>query len=134
MSGIRLAAAVLAAGVISSLTDWLFMGDLLYRKFNRHPEIWRHRGGHGESAAIAWSSPLPFLSCAAFFLLCLALHLQQAQEIFKLAIGIWLVAPLPLLVTHGLFIKLEPPIVASYCAGWLVKLLVAAGAAVWIVR
>ena len=134
MSGIRLAAAVLAGGVVSSLTDWLFMGDLLYRKFNRYPEIWRHTGGRGESAAIAWSSPLPFVTCAAFCWLCVAFDFYRAEEIFKLAIGIWLVAPLPLLVTHGLFIKLEPPIVASYGAGWLVKLLVAAGAAAFIAR
>jgi hypothetical protein len=134
MSWMRFLVAVVVAGVVSSLTDWLFMGDLLYRKFNSYPEIWRHRGGHGESAAIAWSSPLPFVSCAVFCWLCLALHLHGAEEIFKLAIGIWLAAPLPLLVTHGLFIKLEAPIVGSYCAGWLVKLLVAAGAAVWMVR
>src|SRR6516164_7619747 len=134
MSGIRLAAAVLAGGVVSSLTDWLFMGDLLYRRFNRYPEIWRHTGGQGESAAIAWSGPLPFLTCAVFCLLCVALHLQGVRETFELAMAIWLLAPLPLLVTHGLFIKLEPPIVASYCAGWLVKLLVAAAAAAWVVR
>jgi hypothetical protein len=134
MSGIRLAAAVLAGGVVSSLTDWLFMGDLLYRKFNRYPEIWRHTGGRGESAAIAWSSPLPFVSCAVFCWLCVALHLEGVREVCKLAIGIWLAVPLPLLVTHGLFMKLEPPIVASYSAGWLVKLLVAAGAAAFIAR
>src|SRR6516225_10655613 len=134
MSWMRFLAAVVVAGVVSSLTDWLFMGDLLYRKFNRHPEIWRHRGGQGESAAIAWSSPLPFLTCAAFCWLCVAFDFYRAEEIFKLAIGIWLVAPLPLLVTHGLFIKLEPPIVASYGAGWLVKLLVVAAAAAWMVR
>jgi hypothetical protein len=134
MSWMRFALAVVVAGVVCSLTDWLFMGDLLYRKFNRHPEIWRHPGGQGESRAIAWSSPLPFVSCAVFSWLCLGLHLHRAEEIFKLATGIWLIAPLPLLVTHGLFIKLEPPIVASYCTGWLVKLLVAAGAAVWVVH
>jgi len=39
---------------------------------------------------------------------------------------IWLAAPVPLLVVHGLFIKLHPAIIVSFCLGWLVKLVVAA--------
>jgi hypothetical protein len=66
----RFALTVLASGIVSSLTDWLFMGDLLYKKYNTHPEIWRHQGGVGESQAIAWTSPLPFLTCAVFTFVC----------------------------------------------------------------
>ena len=133
MSWTRFAIAVLAAGVVSSLSDWLFMGDLLYRRFNQHPEIWRHKGGQGESAAIAWSSPLPFLTCGIFVLLCVGLRLHSLSATVKLAMAVWLIAPLPLLVTNALFIKLHPAIAASYSLGWLVKLLVAAAAMAWIV-
>ena len=133
MSWTRFAIAVLAAGVVSSLSDWLFMGDLLYRRFNQHPEIWRHKGGQGESAAIAWSSPLPFLTCGVFVLLCVGLRLHSLSATVKLAMAVWLIAPLPLLVTNALFIKLHPAIAASYSLGWLVKLLVAAAAMAWIV-
>jgi hypothetical protein len=134
MNWTRFVLAVLVAGVVSSLSDWLFMGDLLYRRFNKHPEIWRHTGGREESAAIAWSSPLPFITCAVFVLLCLKLHLYSLSQTFEVAIALWLVAPLPLLVAHALFIKLQPAIATSYAIGWLVKLIVAACAVVLIAR
>ena len=133
MSSIRIIAAVAASGIVASLTDWLFMGDLLYRRFNKYPEIWRVTG-KDESSAIAWSSPLPFLTCGVFVWLCIWLHLSDAGDIFKLATLIWLIAPLPLLLVTALFMKLQWQIAASYAAGWLVKLLVAASAVVWILR
>jgi len=43
-----------------------------------------------------------------------------------LALAIWLVGPVPLLITNALFIKLHPAISTSFCVGWLVKLMVAA--------
>ena len=60
----RIALAVLAAGIASSMTDWLFMGDWLYKRYDKHPEIWRYRGGQGETNAIIWASLLPFLTCS----------------------------------------------------------------------
>lgn len=64
MDLMRLAAIVIAAGVVSSLTDWFFAGDWIHRRFT-YPEIWR-KGA--EERAIALTSPLPFLSCAVFVL------------------------------------------------------------------
>lgn len=134
MNWIRFAMTVLASGFVSSLTDWLFMGDLLYGRYNKHPEIWRHEGGKGETRAIAWASPLPFLTCAVFTFVCARLHLYTPGAALKLALAVWLTGPLPLIVTHALFIKLQPAIAAAYSVGWLVKLLVAGVAVVWILR
>ena len=55
---------------MASLTDWLFMGDWLYKRYNENPEIWRHPRGQGEMRAIAWAAPLPFVTCAVLTLLC----------------------------------------------------------------
>ena len=41
ISWTRLGLTVLAAGIVCSLTDWLFMGDWIYKRFDVHPEIWR---------------------------------------------------------------------------------------------
>jgi hypothetical protein len=123
----RFAVAVIASGAIASLTDWLFMGDLLYKRYNKYPEIWRHAGGSpGESLAIAWSAPLPFMTCAVFAAACEWLKLHSFAATFELALVVWLIAALPCIFTMALFIKLQPMIAASYSAGWLVKLTVAA--------
>ena len=134
MNWTRFALTVLASGIVSSLTDWLFMGDLLYKKYNTHPEIWRHQGGVGESQAIAWASLLPFLTCAVFTFVCGRLHLFSYGATLKLALVAWLIGPLPMIVSNALFIKLQPQIAVSHSLGWLVKLIIAAVAVVWILR
>lgn len=122
----RIALAVLAGGAVSSLTDWLFMGDWLYKRYDRHPEIWRYPGGAGESKAIFWSSVLPFLTCGIFILLCSGLRFHSWRETFKLAAAIWLIGPLPLIITNAVWMKISGVIAASFSLGWLVKLCVAA--------
>ncbi len=91
----RIALAVVGSGVVSSLTDWLFMGDWLYKRYDRNPEIWRYSGGQGENKAILWSSLLPFVTCGVFVLLCGGLHLHSYRGTLKLALAIWLIGPLP---------------------------------------
>jgi hypothetical protein len=49
MNWLRFALTVLAGGIVPSLTDWFFMGDLLYKRNDTYPEVWRFPGGVGES-------------------------------------------------------------------------------------
>jgi len=121
----RIALAVLGSSVVSSLTDWLFMGDWLYKRYDQNPEIWRHAGGQGENKAILWSSLLPFLTCGVFVFLCGALHLYSYRGTLKLAVAIWLIGPLPLTIVNALWLKIAPAIAASHALGWLVKLALA---------
>src|SRR5579863_1731290 len=87
---VRLVSAVIAAGIVSSLTDWLFMGsDQLYRRFDRHPEIWRP-SGRNETKAIILSSPLPFITCTAFVLLSYGIHLHSWYSTMATAVAIWI--------------------------------------------
>ena len=127
-----MAMAVLASGFVSSMTDWLFAGDWLYKRYDRNPEIWRHQGGQGENKAILWSSLFPFLTSGVFVLLCSGLQLHTYGATFKLAAAIWLIGPLPLTIVNALWIKLAPAIATSYAVGWLVKLALAALAVVLI--
>jgi len=108
------------------MTDWLFAGDWLYKRFDRNPEIWRYQGGQGENKAILWSSLFPFLTCGVFVVLCEGLHLHTCCGTLKLAVAIWLIGPLPLTIVNALWLKLAPAIAASWAAGWLVKLAIAA--------
>jgi hypothetical protein len=78
------------------------------------------------------------VQCIAFSdLCCLCCALQStssspAPDTFKMAFAIWLMCPLPLIVTNALFMKLQPMIAAAHALGWLVKLSLAALAVVLI--
>jgi len=118
----RLALITIGTGVITSLTDWFFAGDWIHRRYT-YPEVWRQGA---ESRAIALTSPLPFLTCAVFAWICARLSLYSVASAIQLAVAVWLIAPLPLILTNAAFIKLHRVFVISYATGWLIKLVIVA--------
>jgi hypothetical protein len=133
MNWMHCAEAVVAAVIACSFTDWFFMGVLFHGKYKAHPEVWRDAVTQGgESRAIAWATLLTVVTCAAFVALCAAFAIATLPRACALAIGIWLVAPLPMLVTNAFFIKFHPLVTVSQALGWLAKLLVCAFAAAWL--
>jgi len=127
MNWTRLVAVVIGTGIVTSLTDWFFAGDWLRRRYT-YPEIWR-QGAEGR--AIALSSPLPFLTCGAFAYLAAWLNIHSVASTVRLAIAVWLIGPLPLILTNAAFMKLHRVFVLSYSIGWLVKLTIVAVAVGW---
>jgi hypothetical protein len=87
MLSLRFVLAVLAGGCATSMTDWLFMGDWVYKRFDKHPEIWRCQA---ESTGIARSAALPFLTCAVFDFLCVRQEPFTHSSTFTLALGAWM--------------------------------------------
>jgi len=133
MNWMRFALTVLAAGMVSSLTDWFFGGVLFHEKYKAYPEVWRRpQGGPGESQAIAWATMLGFFTCAVFAYACARLNLLTYPATLKLAAAVWLMAPLPLIVTNALWMKCHPWNAIAHALGWLAKLFVAAVAVAWI--
>jgi hypothetical protein len=130
MNWMRLVAIIVGAGIISSLTDWFFAGDWIHRRFT-YPEIWR-KGAEGR--AIALTSPLPFLTCGVFVLVAAQLGIHSVSGAVKLAVAIWMIGPLPLILTNAAFIKMHRVFVVSYATGWLVKLIIVALAVGWFLR
>ena len=126
----RLALITLTTGIVTSLTDWFFAGDWIHRRYT-YPEIWR-RGV--ETKAIALTAPLPFLTCGIFACVIGRLGLLSATSALKLAVAVWLISPLPLILTDAAFIKLHRVFVASYATGWLVKLVIVALATAWFLH
>lgn len=127
MNWTRLTLITIGTGIATSLTDWLFAGDWIHRRYT-YPEIWR-RGA--ESKAIALTSPLPFLTCGVFAFLAAKLNLPTVQDAIGLALAVWLIGPLPLILTNAAFIKLHRVFVLFYALGWLTKLLLVALAVKW---
>lgn len=129
MHWMRIALVTLGAGVLTSLTDWFFAGDWIHRRYT-YPEIWRQGV---ESKAIALTSPLPFLTCGVFAILSAKLGLT-ALGASGVAVALWLIGPLPLILTNAAFMKLHRVFVVSYVIAWLVKLELAALAAGWFLH
>jgi hypothetical protein len=130
----RLMLAILLSGFLASFTDWFFGGFLFHKQYMTHPEIWRNAPGDkaGENRAILWSVILGFLTCAAFIFACLIFHIRGYFAPIHLALFVWLIAPVPLLITNALFIKMHPLNVFSNSLGWLAKLFLAALAVGWL--
>ena len=130
MNWTRLVAIIVGTGVVSSLTDWFFAGDWIHRRYT-YPEIWR-QGQEGR--AIALTSPLPFVTCGVFAFVAARLGLHSVLGALKLAVAVWVIGPLPLILTNAAFMKLHRVFVVSYAIGWLIKLIIVAVAVGWFFR
>ncbi|HEV2485528.1 MAG TPA: hypothetical protein VGT08_08345 [Terracidiphilus sp.] len=122
MDWTRFVFIVFSAGVVTSLTDWFFAGDWIHKRFT-DPEIWR-KGSEGR--AIAVTALLPFVTCAVFAYTANRLAIDSVHSAVKLAAAVWVIGPLPLILTNAAFIKMHRLFVASYATGWLVKLMIVA--------
>jgi hypothetical protein len=127
MNWTRFALITIGAGMVTSLTDWLFAGDWLHRRYT-YPEIWRQGN---ETRAIALTAPLPFLTCAVFAFVAARAGFHSVSSALEMAVAVWVIAPLPLILTNAAWMKLHRVFVASCAASWLVKLAIIAIAAGW---
>lgn len=59
------------------------------------------------------------------------LGLHSVESTAKLAVAVWLIGPLPLILTNAAFMKLHRVFVVSYTIGWLTKLIIVAVAVGW---
>ena len=112
MSWTRFILITIGAGIVTSMTDWFFAGDWLHRRWT-YPEIWRQGI---ESRAIALTSPLPFLTCGVFAYVAARLGLHAVASAVKLAVAVWVIGPLPLILTNAAFMKLHREQCSA--AGW----------------
>jgi hypothetical protein len=129
MNWVRLVGVIFGTGVLTSLTDWFFAGDWIHRRYT-YPEVWRQGV---ETRAIALTSPLPFLTCGVFAYVVVWVGLHSVSGALKLAVAMWLIGPLPLILTNAAFMKLHRMFVVSYSIGWLIKLSVVAVAVGWLI-
>ena len=118
-------AAIIVGAVLGSFADWLFAGVLFHHRYQTYPEVWR-KGRQGMRILLAQLTVS--LSAAGFVLLATRLGQLDYVGAAKLAAMLWLIGPLPLLIGNHFFIRLDPLVTFSHSVGWLVKLLLIAGA------
>ena len=127
-------AAVVVAGIIFTVTDWLFMGILFHERYMRYPEVWwpgiREKG---DKPAIVYSCALGFVSAAAVVMLCAISGASNLKSALIVAALAWAAGPLVNTVTNNLWIKFDPAVTAAHALGYLVRFLVAGAAYALIV-
>lgn len=122
MNLVRLIEAVAVAGILSTYADWLLSGDWLQKRFGE-PDVWRKSGG---ILSVLISTALPFVTCAVFIFLAHKLQIMGLRNSVKLALAIWVIGPLPLIISNTIFLRLHRLHAALYAASWFVKLMIAA--------
>ena len=111
--------AAIAAGVLSSLTDWLFMGVLFHAAYNRHPEIWRSAIAAGqEKSAILISATIGIVMTVAIVALCSVAQVRSVEAGLLVAILAWVAGPLAILTINGHFIKLDVRVIGAHSVGY----------------
>ncbi len=117
---------MVAAGssVIASFTDWLFMGVLFHDRYMAHPEIWR--GASNDTRKIALSQGIGVISSLAFAVL--LAHLGHRPLVYGLGLSlvVWLAGAVPIIAQNVVWMKLHPLIGVSHAAGWLVRFMITA--------
>jgi hypothetical protein len=132
MSVARLAAVVVLASLIASVTDWLFMGAIFHDRYLIYPEVWR--GRLDEVAKIAWSQLIAILSCLGFALLAGMLRLRTMGALLVAAFLVWLAVAVPMLVQDGIWMKLDSWVLGAHALGWLARFLITALLCAWLLR
>jgi len=128
----RFGLIVLLASVVTSFSDWLFMGVLFHKKYLASPEIWRSSAGANEPRFIVYSQLMGILSCAAFTYLCVKASTLTIGASLTTATLVWLAGPVVVLAHMVIWTKLHPLIGVSQSLGWLVRFIVTALIAVWL--
>jgi len=130
MSVLPFAGVVVGSALVSSFSDWLFMGVLFHERYKDAPEVWRPTAD--ERGKIIVSQAVAVVSCAAFGGLCLFADATGLTRAIELALLAWVAGPAPLIAVNTVWIRMHPVIAASHAAGWLVRFLVTAGFVAWL--
>ena len=120
-------AALVAGLVAASLIDWLFAGVLFHKRYMRYPEVWRTPGNNTRGIIAAQALTVP--TVLGITALVASLRQQTMAWALLAAVLVWIVAAAPATIVNGVFIKLDPAVVAAHATGWLAKLLAVAAIA-----
>jgi hypothetical protein len=126
----NIAAAIAAAGIVSTFTDWLFMGVLFRSRYMRYPDTWWPGIAEGkETRAVILSSVLDFVTAAAVVALCIVAGVHDIKGGLIVAALAAVAGPFVTTVTNGFWIRMDPAITGAHTIGYIVRFLLAGVAA-----
>ncbi len=120
--------AVLVAGVLSSFTDWYFMGVLHHDKYMIYRETWWPRE-QSDTKPIVYSSALAFITVAAVMALCAMAGVSDIWGGIKVAFLAWLAGSFVQVATTQIWIRIDWRVSIAHGLGYLARFLIAGIAA-----
>lgn len=133
MHWIKILEIGLIASLLTSFTDWYFFGVLFHEKYNTIPGVWKkYTDKKDEMRSIMISTGFHSISCFVFAFTCDYFHLAGLTPLLFFAFLVWLTTSLPLLLSYGVYIRMDRHIVVSHSLGWLVRLLVSGLCVAWL--
>jgi hypothetical protein len=132
MNWLRFLLVVAASVIVSSVTDWVFMGALFHAQFTAYPEVWRT--GQSEVTKIVLSEVIAVPACAAFAYLLVRTGALNVGGALVTAVIVWVAVAAPVFATDVLWIKLHPLVGVSESLGWLARLVITGLFAAWLLK
>jgi hypothetical protein len=116
--------AVIAAGIVSSFTDWLFMGVLFHERYNLYPETWWPRS-KSEPMPILYSCALGLVTSAAVAALCVLANVDGVAGGIEIGFIAWLAGSFVQVATTQIWIRIDPLVSLAHGLGYLARFLIA---------
>ena len=122
-----LIAAILVAGTLGTMTDWLFMGVLFHDRYLKYPEVWWPgiRDKAGDKRAIILSCIVSYLTAAGVVVLCAYTNANTITGGLIIAALVWLAGSLVVTINNGFWIKTDPMITVMHALGHLARTAIA---------
>jgi hypothetical protein len=121
--------AVFAAGTLSSVTDWVFMGVLFADRYQTYPDTWWPRDKKTETMPILYSTALGYITATAVMALCAMAGVDGIVSGMKVAAIAWVAGSLVQVATTQIWVRIDPAVSLAHGLGYLVRFLIAGIAA-----
>jgi hypothetical protein len=123
-------AAILIAGILSALTDWLFKGVLFRDTYNSYPEVWWPGVRDGETRGpVIWSGVLGLVMTSAVVGLCAVAGAATLGSGLGIGLLAYLAGPFAITIINAMFVKTDIWLIVSHMLSYLARLAIAGATA-----
>ena len=125
--------AFAASAILASFTDWFFFGFLFHDRYQATPGVWKkYKDKKDEMRSIMICLGYMSITSLVFVVGCAWLAITTLPASLAAAMGIWIMIPVPLLLSNAVYIPMDRRIVLGHSLGWLARLLVTARCVAWL--
>jgi len=127
MNWYQVGEAAILASVLSSFTDWYFFGIMFHDRYHSTPGVWRqYKDKKDEIKSVTIGTLYGSVTSIVFVISCAYWDIYGYLPALITAGILWIMIPMPLLLSNAQFMKIDRRLVISHGLGWLARLVVSA--------